>query len=211
MMSSWPLSTLDEGHELLDVEGTVSVPRHFTCWDLHGGVEADELAPLIVKPGDFDESLLADPLDIGVEVACFQAGVAEKPLLVARSAHCRRCARAPLAVAPSPLSAVGARLATKVPDLNGRLIVHHRKGFLGALDDQALEARELGSCRAGMGPEKFQCPALPALPVHHCQGHKKNQQRGQAGWLEPKWFKTSSCPPNFSNHMKTLPNQPTHM
>ena len=92
MLSSWPLSTLDEGHELLDVEGTVSVPRHFTCWDLHGGVEADELAPLIVKPSDFDESLLADPLDIGVEVACFQAGVAEKPLLVARSAHCRRCA-----------------------------------------------------------------------------------------------------------------------
>ena len=149
MLSSWPLSTLDEGHELLDVEGTVSVPRHFTCWDLHGGVEADELAPLIVKPSDFDESLLADPLDIGVEVACFQAGVAEKPPLVARSAHCRPCARAPLAVAPSPLPAMGARLATKVPDLNGRLIVHHRKGFLGAFDDQALEARELGSCRAG--------------------------------------------------------------
>ena len=197
MLSSWPLSTLDEGHELLDVEGTVSVPRHFTCWDLHGGVEADELAPLIVKPGDFDESLLADPLDISVEMPCLQAGVAEELLLVARGAHCGRYSGAPLAVAPSPLAAVGARLATQVPDLSGSLIVHHRKGLLGALDDQALRARQRRSGHRWMGPEEIQRPALPALPVHHCQGHRKTSRGDRLDGLSQNGSRHPAVPLTF--------------
>ena len=166
MASPRSLPSLDEGHELLCVEGAVRVGGDVLGRDPQGLGEAHELPALVVEACNFHDSFLAVAFDIAVEEASSQASATQEPVLVALRAD--RCggATTPLTVAPGPLAAVRARLATEVPDPGSRLIQHDCVGLFGALDHQALRPRQATSGHGRVGTEELQCLALPAAPVH---------------------------------------------
>ena len=105
MASPRSLPSLDEGHELLCVEGAVRVGGDVLGRDPQGLGEAHELSALVVEACDFHDSFLAVAFDIAVEEASSQASATQEPILVTLRAD--RCGGAdtPLTVAPGPLAA----------------------------------------------------------------------------------------------------------
>ena len=206
----WSLPSLDEGHELVCIEGAVWIGRDVLGRDSQGLFEAHELPALVVEAGDFHDSFLATAFDIAIEEASSQASAAQQPVTVALCAD--RCgnALAPLTVAPSPLTAVRARLATEVPDPGSRLIPHDCVGLFGALNHQALRPRQACRGQGRVSTEELACFALPGQPVHRRKGHR-NKSGDKLDGLSQNGSRHPVVPSIFSHHMKTLPNQPTHM
>ena len=166
----------------------------------------------VVVPGDFEDPGVVGALDILVEQAAGDAVRAQEPLSVAPGADRDRGVFAPFAEAPRPGTAVGTGLPAHRSDGSLSAPGCHRKGFLGTWDHHTLPPGELSHSYTWVEAQERLGLVFPATPVDRRQCHAKKDKGGdELGGLSQNGSMPPAVPTTLSNHMKTLPNQPTHM